>query len=86
MHVQYVWEAAIEGDKVRFWRTSLDDEEGYPGEVLVNCTIQLTHDNQIIINYEAKTTGEGTPINLTHHPYFNLAGEVKNKIIKCSHI
>ena len=73
---QVVWESAIDGATVRLWRTSPDGEENYPGDVMVNVTFQLTDDNQVIITYSAVTTGKGTPINLTQHPYFNLAGEV----------
>jgi len=55
---------------------SADGDQGFPGEVAVNVTIRLTDDNEIELNFTAKVKGKATPINLTTHPYFNLAGHV----------
>jgi len=51
-------------------------EEGFPGNLTVQLTFKLTDDNELILDYIAKTD-EATAINLTHHGYFNLspAGE-----------
>ena len=49
-------------------------EEGYPGSVNVSVTYTVTNDNTFLIETEA-VTDRPTPINLTHHSYFNLAGE-----------
>jgi aldose 1-epimerase len=68
------WAAEPIKGGVRFSYFSKDGEEGYPGNLDVTVTYTLTDDNGLQIVYRA-TTDQPTPINLTNHSYFNLAGE-----------
>ena len=53
--------------------TSPDGEEGYPGTLRTTTAYTLTEESELIFDYHA-TTDRPTPVNLTQHSYFNLAG------------
>ncbi|MCF7802752.1 MAG: galactose mutarotase [Candidatus Marinimicrobia bacterium] len=73
-----VWDAQTfqEADSVgvRLRYVSADGEENYPGEVTVEVTYSLNSNDELRLDYAA-TTDEKTIINLTSHPYWNLAGQ-----------
>jgi aldose 1-epimerase len=65
---------------LRLARSSPDGEEGYPGNVDVSVTYTVTDDNYFLIETEAATT-KPTPFSLTHHSYYNLAGERSGSVL-----
>ncbi len=79
---KYVWAAEpIAGASgIAFTRTSRDGEEGYPGRLEVRVSYVLTDASELVIEYQA-TTDRATPVNLTQHTYFNLAGHAAGTIL-----
>jgi aldose 1-epimerase len=70
-----IWQAEPQpGAAVKFSYTSRDGEEGYPGNLATTVLIALTDANELRLDYTA-TTDQPTPVNLTNHSYFNLAGQ-----------
>jgi aldose 1-epimerase len=53
---------------------SPDGEEGYPGTISVSVTYTLTAANELVVESAAEAD-RVTPLSLTQHSYFNLAGE-----------
>ena len=79
-----VWKAKElknkKGQRIRFIYTSPDGEEGYPGNLKITVTYTLNDDNELRIDYQAKTD-KATPINLTNHSYFNLSGAGSDTVL-----
>jgi aldose 1-epimerase len=79
-----VWKAqpeqTAEYARVVLSHLSPDGDEGYPGEVWVQVSYTLTNDNELRIDYKA-TASKPTPINLTNHSYFNLAGHAAGDVL-----
>jgi aldose 1-epimerase len=80
-----VWTAAEaevgkHGPKLELAYLSKDGEEGFPGKLKIKAAYTLTEDNELQLKFSA-TTDKPTVVNLTHHSYFNLAGQGNGDIL-----
>jgi aldose 1-epimerase len=80
-----IWNAAPDftdsaNPGVKLTYTSKDGEEGYPGTLEASVTYTLLPNNTLRVTYGAKTD-KATPVNLSQHCYFNLAGEGSGTIL-----
>jgi aldose 1-epimerase len=75
---QVMWQAEPftrdEAVGVTLTRSSPHGEDGYPGKLDVTVVYELGNDNALSLRYHA-VTDQATPVNLTNHSYFNLAGQ-----------
>ena len=79
-----VWKARLfrEGDTpaIELAYVSPDGEMGFPGTVECKVVYRVRPDNVWTVDYEAKTD-KPTVLNLTHHSYWNLAGEGSGDVL-----
>ncbi len=79
-----LWESSAKEDPatptLELSLISHDGEEGYPGTLHVKVTYSLVSADTLQIRYRAETD-KPTPLNLTNHSYFNLAGHAAGEII-----
>ncbi len=74
-----VWQAQVLDEGLELRYTSPDGEEGYPGRLEVSALYTLKAD-RLRLELRA-TTDRSTPVNLTQHSYFNLAGEGSGNVL-----
>lgn len=76
-----LWEVVEKsGNAIKLFYRSVDGEEGYPGNLDVTLTYTLTDENELIMDYVAKSD-QDTVVNLTNHSYFNLSGHGSGDIV-----
>ena len=79
-----VWEGTAcehqDGPAVRFTLISPNGDENYPGKVRAEVVYVLTEDDSLRIEFSA-TTDKPTPLSMTNHTYFNLAGEGSGSVL-----
>lgn len=69
-----VWKTEQEDDtKVVFSLLSPDGDQGFPGNLRVQVSYELTDEQELKIHYDA-VSDQDTIVNLTNHSYFNLSG------------
>lgn len=88
--------SGLEGYHIRLWEVEEFDEEnnfvtfvlnspsgdqGFPGNLTIRVSYQLTEDDEVIIRYFGKSD-ERTIFNPTNHSYFNLNGQSSGQILK----
>ena len=79
-YANQLWESHVEGNRVVFDLLSEDGDQGYPHEVNVEAIYDFDDEDNLEITYMAKSSGT-TPVNLTNHVYWNLAGEASGTIL-----
>lgn len=72
-----LWEAEPfetgDGCGLTLTHLSPDGDQGYPGNLQVRVVYTLSDEDELSVRFHA-TTDRATPVNLTQHAYFNLAG------------
>lgn len=53
---------------------SPDGDQGYPGNLALTVLYELNRANELLIHFRAESD-QATPVSLTSHAYFNLAGQ-----------
>lgn len=76
-----MWEAeTVEDMRVTFLLHSADGDQGYPGNLDMRVTYEMTEENELRITYDG-VPDQDTVINMTNHSYFNLNGHNSGNIL-----
>lgn len=77
---KYVWSPFVNGNKLSLGLYSKALDEGYPGDLVVSVTYELTSKNDFIVDMKA-CSSETTICNLSQRLPINLAGHVSFQFI-----
>ena len=76
-----VWDVLEKTDtSVSFLLVLPDGLDGFPGNRTLHMTYALTPEDEFAVSYLA-TTDKATPMNLSHHSFFNLSGKSDQSIL-----
>ncbi|XP_020146544.1 uncharacterized protein [Aegilops tauschii subsp. strangulata] len=67
---------------ITFFYHSFDGEQGFPGDLDVYVTYQLSGPYELSIRMNATATTKATPVNLANHAYWNLAGHGSGDVLE----
>ncbi|KAL4238054.1 hypothetical protein ACF0H5_002765 [Mactra antiquata] len=67
----YDW--SIDGSKLIFTYVDVDGSEGFPGDLFLTVTYELTEESGLMMDYKA-TTNKPTPVDISNHFMVNLSG------------
>ncbi|MCL1982843.1 MAG: galactose mutarotase [Clostridiales bacterium] len=73
-----IWSHEINDSSLKLRLRSPDGDQGYPGNLDITVTYAFDGNNVLTIDYLA-VSDKDTPINMTNHAYFNLAGAASGK-------
>lgn len=71
---------AADRDTLVLTLLSPDGDQGYPGNLWLKAEYSLTKENEVVLHYQAHCDA-ATPVNITNHSYFNLAGHDAGDIL-----
>ncbi len=76
-----LWNVTASGkDYLQLSLVSPDGDAGFPGELRIEVRYALTENNALSIEMRAVTNAP-TVVGMTHHSYFNLAGEAAGSLL-----
>lgn len=68
-----IWQATQNApNRIKFTTTLPDQQDGFPGTLEITLEVEWSDHCELILEFTA-TTDKKTPVNLTHHAYFNLS-------------
>ncbi len=75
-----LWESRVETNRVVMSLTSVDGDQGYPGNLQVEVAFDFDDDHDLAISYYALSDAT-TVVNLTNHAYFNLSAGAQPTVL-----